>query len=91
MYDVISFAHSTQVLTGRLPFSEMTEAAATYSMLSGARPPRPDDRDIPDRVWDMIERCWDAVPSNRLLAGEAVSILETELGCSPGSHPPARA
>jgi len=80
MCDFIPFAHSTQVFTGRLPFYEMTEMAATYSMLSGARPPRPDNHDIPDRVWDVIERCWDSVPSRRLSVGEAVRILETELG-----------
>ena len=77
MCDVIPFTHSTQVFTGHPPFSDMTEVAATYSMLSGARPPRLDNHDIPGRVWGMIERCWDGDPSRRLLAGEAVHILET--------------
>lgn len=84
------FTRSRQVLTGRPPFSEMTEIAATYSMLSGARPPRPDGCKISDRVWDMIERCWHDAPSRRLSVGEVVSLLGTELGrtsdfCLPSS------
>jgi serine/threonine protein kinase len=78
---VISYAHSRQILTGRPPFFEMTEIAATYSMLNGARPPRPNHHsEISDRVWYMIERCWHDVPSRRMSAGEAANLLETELG-----------
>ena len=56
----------------------MTEIAATYSMLNGARPPRPNHHKISDRVWRMIELCWHNVPSNRMLVGEAVNLLEAE-------------
>jgi len=85
------FAHSRQVITGRPPFSEMTEIAASYSMLSGARPPRPDHHEISDGVWYMIEQCWDGVPSRRLSIGEVISILETESGRTPASCPSASA
>ena len=61
-------------------------------MLSGAKPPRPSHPEISDQVWYLIEQCLDGVPSKRMLAGEAVSTLETELrlgrasdSCSP-SH-----
>jgi len=57
----------------------MTEIAATYSMLSGDRPLRPNHREISDRVWHLIERCWHNVPSERMSVGEVVTLLETEL------------
>jgi len=71
--------HSRQVLTGQLPFSEMTEIAATYSMLSGDRPLRPNHQEISVPLWYMLERCWHRVPSKRMTAGEVLNLLETEL------------
>jgi hypothetical protein len=76
---VLLFAHSRQVLTGRPPFFETTEIAATYSMLNGVRPPRPNLHKISDRVWYMVERCWHNVPSERMPAGEVVDLLQAEL------------
>jgi len=68
-----------QVLTGQLPFSEMTEIAVTYSMLSGDRPLRQNHQEISVPLWYMIERCWHSVPSKRMTAGETLNLLETEL------------
>ena len=84
-------AHLIQVLTGRQPFSEMTEVAATYSMLNGTRPPRPENHEISDTVWYMIECCWHHVPSKRMSAGEVVKLLENEAGCMPDSRTVPRA
>ena len=63
----------------------MTEIAATYSMLSGARPSRPNYHEISDQMWYLIEQCWDSVPSRRLSVGEAAGILEKELGRTSAS------
>lgn len=79
MYNIVQFAHMRQVLTGRPPFANMTEIAATYSMLNGARPPWPNHHEISDRVWYMVERCWHNVPSKRMSVGEVVDLLEAEL------------
>ena len=83
---VFQSAHSGQVFTGRPPFSEMTEIAATYSMLNGTRPPRLDHHAIPDRVWHMIQRCWHSVPSKRMSAEKAVNLLGEELGRTSDSR-----
>jgi len=64
---------------GRPPFFEMTEIAATHSMLSGVRPPRPGRREISDRVWCVIERCWHKTASKRMSIGETIGALEAEL------------
>ena len=78
-------AQSRQILTGHPPFFELTDVAATYAMFTGHRPPRPNHRDISDRLWEMVERCWHIVPSQRMSAGEAVIRLEAELRCTSDS------
>jgi hypothetical protein len=76
---IVQSAHSRQVLTGRPPFFEMTEVAATYSMVNGARPSRPNHHEISDRIWRTVERCWHTVPSRRMSIEEVVGLLEAEL------------
>ncbi|KAF9645215.1 kinase-like protein [Thelephora ganbajun] len=75
--DMYSFGVTAfEILTGRPPFYGMTEIAAAYSMLTGDRPSQPDNHEISDRLWDMIERCWDSMPSKRMSVGEVVGLLE---------------
>jgi len=87
LHGTFQATHLRQVLTGQQPFSEMTEIAAAYRMLSGVRPPRPNHNEMSDRVWYVVERCWHNVPSERMSAGEAFDLLETELGRTPDSPP----
>ena len=79
LYGIVQFAHLGQVLTGRPPFFEMSEIAATYSMLNGTRPSRPNQHEISDRIWDMVERCLYTKPSKRMSIEEVVGHLEAEL------------
>lgn len=48
-------------------------------MLDGLRPPRPDNSELSDGVWGMINRCWEHTPSQRITISDVVSVLETEL------------
>lgn len=75
----VQFAHPRQILTGRPPFSEMANFAATHSMLKGCRPPRPNHHDVSDQLWYMIERCWHVTPSQRMSIREAADLLEAAL------------
>jgi hypothetical protein len=68
-----------QVFAGDRVFPELVDTAAIYSMSGGARPPRPHDPELSDRVWDMINACWANTPSQRIKIEEAISVLETEL------------
>lgn len=79
-YSLVRFAHSRQVLTGRPPFFDMTEVAATYSMVNGARPQRQHHQRISGRVWYIIERCWHNLPSERMSVSEVVNLLEIGTG-----------
>lgn len=48
-------------------------------MVDGLRPPRPDNPELSDRVWDMINKLWEHTPSQRITIADAASVLETEL------------
>jgi len=68
-----------EVLTGRPTFPDVPEIAAACSMLSGTRPPRPDNHAVTDVLWYMIERCWHTIPSRRITASEVVDLLLEDL------------
>ncbi|KAF9644513.1 kinase-like protein [Thelephora ganbajun] len=68
-----------QVFAGNLVFHTLNDTAAMYSMLGGSRPSRPDNPELSDRIWDMINKCWENTPSQRITIADAVSVLETEL------------
>ena len=69
---------------GHHVFPHLVDIAVILSMSDGVRPPRPHDPELSDRVWDMINRCWANIPSQRITMGEAVSVLEAELQQAPG-------
>ena len=47
-------------------------------MWKGGQPPRPDDPEVSDQVWEMMKRCWGRVPSERASIREVIRILEAE-------------
>ena len=48
-------------------------------MLSGRRPPRPNHPELSDRMWGMIEGCWESDPSRRKTIAEVIVTLDAEL------------
>jgi hypothetical protein len=48
-------------------------------MLNGRRPPRPERPELSDRVWEIIEGCWESVPSRRRTITEVVVVLGEEI------------
>lgn len=78
--DIYAFGVLTyQVFAGGRVFPRLSDTAAAYSMLDGLRPPRPNDPELSDQIWEMINRCWDNVPSQRMTIADVVSVLEAEL------------
>jgi len=59
-----------QVLSGTVPYGIQSEAITAFNIVSGSRPPRPDDptakRWLTDPIWDVIRYCWDQNPQSRL-------------------------
>ncbi|KAF9793044.1 kinase-like domain-containing protein [Thelephora terrestris] len=68
-----------EVLAGKLPFDGNIEAAVILSVFRNDRPPRPVHPEVTDRVWNVIERCWDKDPLNRMTAAEVVDVFDNEL------------
>ena len=59
-------------------FSDSIDLVAAHTMWKGARPQRPDHPEVSDRVWEMMERCWEGVPSRRTAIRDVVRTLEVE-------------
>lgn len=77
----LPFKHSLkrtnpQIFAGHVPFPWIHPFGAVYSLTNGDRPPRPSHPDLSDRVWNMIERCWEKNPSLRPPIKTVVDILE---------------
>lgn len=59
-----------QVSSGKLPYDGERDSSMTFRIASGGRPPRPTNpsasRQLPDKVWDVIQGCWAQNPQSRL-------------------------
>ncbi|WWC98460.1 hypothetical protein V866_005351 [Kwoniella sp. B9012] len=62
--DVYSFAMTIyQIYSGEIPFAALDTYNAKMSILEGIRPPQISD--IPDRIYELMTRCWAADPRVR--------------------------
>lgn len=72
--DIFSFAIVLwELLTAKIPYENMTPLQAALGVRQGLRPEIP--KDIHPRLCDLMQRCWDMVPSNR----PPFSIIRVEL------------
>ncbi|KAI3602889.1 hypothetical protein WG66_011164 [Moniliophthora roreri] len=69
--DVYAYACTVlEIMTGKPPFPDLLDAAIILKVITGERPSRPSDVWCPDKVWDLVERCWSHNPSERPRAAE---------------------
>jgi len=68
-----------EVFSAKPPFAGRIEAAVIFSVFNNDRPSRPVHSEVTDRVWAMIQSCWDRDPFQRMTAADAVNILEAEM------------
>ncbi|KAF9654070.1 kinase-like protein [Thelephora ganbajun] len=77
--DVFAFGMlAWEVFEGKPPFAGKIEAAVILSVFQNNRPLRPVHPEVSDRVWAMIQRCWDRDPFRRMAATDIVDLLEAE-------------
>ena len=80
--DVFSFAMlAVEVFTGNHPFPDIKGINFALAILAGNRPARP--KNIPDDVWELVEKCWNDNPGARPEIGDVVKRLETVQGNLP--------
>jgi len=73
------FAHchsiSSQVFTGAVPFNRNPPQAATLAIMAGERPPRPAHPQLTNRLWTLMQRCWNQDPLLRPEVSEVFKVL----------------
>lgn len=75
MKELLNEGGFSQILTGRAPFFNEGGVAGVYSMLVGRRPSRPEHPERSDRICEMIEGCWEVIPSRRRKIAEVIVVL----------------
>ena len=78
-FHVVSRSYSIylQIFSGRVPFHDRQDVAAIITVITtNERPHRPTHKELSDRLWEMIERCWRKDPLQRPTIREAVEFLE---------------
>jgi hypothetical protein len=68
-----------QVFAGHAPFPGMLQIAAINRMVGGDRPHQPQHPELSNRIWNMIEKCWDIDPFRRLPIGTAFATIREEI------------
>lgn len=66
---------SQEIFSHKTPFqSARVEAILTSVIIHNRRPSRPPKLD--DRIWALVQRCWEKDPTSRPMIGEIVEELE---------------
>ena len=58
-----------------VPFSNSIPAAVMLAIIAGRRPPRPTHQQFTDRLWTLMQRCWDQNPLLRPEVSEVLKVL----------------
>ena len=66
-----------ETVTGRVPFYEHRDFAVAMKIFGGERPPR--EASFTDRLWKMLELCWDSQSEARPSIEEVLRCLKMEL------------
>ena len=67
--DIFAFAMTCyEILNGQVPFHSISDPGVGYAIIRGERPARllsPQGGEVPAKLWELIESCWDQEPSKR--------------------------
>ena len=58
------------------PFADKPPSTVAVEVLSGKRPDRPIHPGLTDKLWDLVQRCWEQEPLRRPEISKVVSLLE---------------
>lgn len=74
-YLVYCGSTSVQAFTGAVPFDGIPDVSAMYEIISGERPARPHHPIFTNRLWKLMQNCWDQDPHLRPGVPEVLSDL----------------
>ncbi|TDL15146.1 kinase-like protein, partial [Rickenella mellea] len=79
-----------EIMTGDVPFSELTDVAVTFAILQNKTPQRPAGNCIKygldDSLWNSIEACWITEPSQRPTSVQLGQYFDQRRGTIPNDH-----
>jgi hypothetical protein len=64
-----------QVFTGEVPFSKHSPVQVILAVIKGDRPPRPTYPTFTEKLWTLMQRCWDGDRHSRPDASEVLQVL----------------
>lgn len=68
-----------EILSGKAPFYQHSNFGVLWKILQGERPTRPQEPQegwFTDRIWQMLELCWQHQPTHRISARTVLLHLE---------------
>ncbi|KAF9643102.1 kinase-like protein [Thelephora ganbajun] len=87
--DVFSFGMvMVEVFTGKIPFSNLSTAAAITSITTGDRPKRPTHPSLTDHLWALTQHCWREKPQDRPHMNELIKRLSSNDHYTISRHGP---
>ena len=63
------------MFTGAIPFNNSLPAVAALAIMGGERPGRPRHVALTDRLWLLLQQCWDQDPHLRPSISEVLRVL----------------
>jgi len=64
-----------ELFFGQAPFHGIPHAAVPYQIMIGKTPTRTGGKNVDDKVWDFMEKCWRKAPADRPVAQNAVEFF----------------
>ena len=64
-----------EVFTGAVPFADSPLAVAISRIIGGNRPSRPTHSTFTDKLWVLMQCCWDQDPRLRPGVSEVLEVL----------------
>ncbi|KAJ8593427.1 kinase-like protein [Rhizopogon salebrosus TDB-379] len=78
--DIYSFGSiMLQVLTSKIPYQHIGEAAVTRCIYTGVEPSRERYPAVSEKYWHFIEQCWSTVTKDRPSTERVVEAIDDEL------------
>lgn len=73
---VLFYNEPVQIMTGEHPYNDISDLQVINQLLHGVTPKRPRMPILNPGVWDLMERCWSATPSDRPKMAFVLSRME---------------